>query len=297
MKKIKKIREITQTIKKIKEELALPLQLLIASEKEVEKEKFVEMLSKNGQRKFFRSLDLEKVEENLKELIKIVKQSDFTILVIDATKFFDEDTVSFAICLKELDAPYLILIDHVKEESEMVPYLERLESLLGIPSSKVILFTEPEDLNKLILLIVDGLERKRLALGKHLPVFRDEVAERIIRKTAWQNGLIGGITILPGADMPFLTANQLKMVLRLASLYGVGIDRTIAKELLAVVGGGFTFRALARQLLNFIPGPGWIIKGGVAFSGTYGMGKAAQLYFKGGKSIGRGFVEEVLKKR
>jgi hypothetical protein len=49
-----------------------------------------------------------------------------------------------------------------------------------------------------------------------------------------------------------------------------------------VVGCGFTFRLLAQQLLDFIPGFGWAVKAGVAYSGTLAMGYAAVEYFEEG---------------
>jgi len=79
-----------------------------------------------------------------------------------------------------------------------------------------------------------------------------------------------------------ITLNQIRMVLRLAAAYGEEIDRERAVELLAVVGAGLGFRALARQALTLVPGPGWAVKGGVAYAATLTLGQAAIAYFEGG---------------
>ena len=71
---------------------------------------------------------------------------------------------------------------------------------------------------------------------------------------AAQNGVIGVVVIIPGADMPAMTANQIRMVLKIAHAYGeeLGLDRAL--EILGVVGTGLVLRTLARQALDFVPG-------------------------------------------
>ncbi len=80
--------------------------------------------------------------------------------------------------------------------------------------------------------------------------------------------------------MPVLTLNQIRLVLRIALAYGQDVDRQRAGELLGVVGAGFGFRAVARELLDLIPVAGWAVKGGVAYAGTKAVGEAAVRYFE-----------------
>jgi uncharacterized protein (DUF697 family) len=134
--------------------------------------------------------------------------------------------------------------------------------------------------------LADRLTTKRLALAAGLDFMRPCVANEFVKSTAWQNALIGGVAIIPGADMPLMTGNQAKMVLQIAAAYGQKLDTERAKELLVVVGGGFAFRAIARQLLDFVPGFGWALKAGVGYTGTIAMGKAAIAYFEEGADIG-----------
>ena len=62
--------------------------------------------------------------------------------------------------------------------------------------------------------------------------------------------------VVSGADMPAITIAQLRLVLRIAAAHGVEVDQERVPEVLAVVGGGFGFRALARRLLARLPLPG-----------------------------------------
>lgn len=130
--------------------------------------------------------------------------------------------------------------------------------------------------------LVERLSGKRLALAHNFPFMRKAVAEEAVKATALQNALIGTVVIIPGADMPLMTLNQAKMLLQIAAAYGQRLGTERVKELAAVVGGGFAMRAVARQLLVFVPGFGWAVKGAIAYGGTIAMGKAAVSYFEEG---------------
>lgn len=134
--------------------------------------------------------------------------------------------------------------------------------------------------------LADRVGGKRLALAHNFVFVRRAVAEGSIKSTAFQNGVIGFLGIIPGADMPLMTANQAKMILQIAAAYGQPLGAERIKELAVVVGGGFTFRAIAEQLLDFIPGFGWAVKAGIAYSGTVAMGYAALEYFEEGGDVG-----------
>jgi uncharacterized protein (DUF697 family) len=68
------------------------------------------------------------------------------------------------------------------------------------------------------------------------------------------------------------------MVLRIAHAYGLELDRERAAEILGVIGAGFAFRTVARELLDLVPVAGWAVKGTVAYSGTRAIGEAAVRY-------------------
>lgn len=133
--------------------------------------------------------------------------------------------------------------------------------------------------------MMDRLEGKRSALGHNFEFMRRAVAKEIVKSTAWQNAAIGVVVFVPGADMPLLTMNQGKMLLQIAAAYGQPLDSERIKELAAVVGGGFLFRVFARELVGLVPGLGWAVKGGIAYSGTMAMGMAAITYFERGVDL------------
>jgi len=135
--------------------------------------------------------------------------------------------------------------------------------------------------------LADNVGSKRLALAHNFAFMRRAVAEDAVKTTALQNGLIGAVTPIPGADMPIMTANQVKMLLQVAAAYGepLGVERV--KELAGVVAGGYLLRAVARQALVVVPVLGWAIKGGIGYTGTVAMGRAAIRYFEEGADLGQ----------
>ena len=117
------------------------------------------------------------------------------------------------------------------------------------------------------------------SLAARLPVLREHVCRGLIERFSRQNGAVAAAVFVPGADFAVLTLNQIRLVLRLAAAHGVEVDQSRVPEVLATVGAGFGFRALARQALGAVPVAGWAIKGGIAYAGTRSLGEAAHRYF------------------
>ena len=157
-------------------------------------------------------------------------------------------------------------------EAETMPYvladdLVRIEPGHGFP------------VDKIAAAVARRLGDDALGLAARLPVLRGALADHMIRTTSRRNGLIGAAVFVPGVDMPILTYNQVRLVLRLALAHGEQLDRNRALELAGVVGAGFGFRAIARTLLDFVPLAGWAVKGAIAYTGTRAIGEGAVRYF------------------
>jgi uncharacterized protein (DUF697 family) len=140
----------------------------------------------------------------------------------------------------------------------------------------------PLPIDRVAELIAERADEGAYMWAARLPALRQAVVEQTINKFARQNGILGAAIFIPGADLPALTLNQIRMVFRIAAAYGEEIDRDRALEILAVIGAGLGFRAVAREALGFIPGVGWAIKGGIAYAGTRALGTAAAAYFEAG---------------
>jgi uncharacterized protein (DUF697 family) len=119
-----------------------------------------------------------------------------------------------------------------------------------------------------------------LPLAARLPVLRKPVCETLIARFSKRNALISAAVFIPGVDLPILTLNEIRLVTRIALAHGAELDGSRVPELLGVVGAGFGFRAIARELLDAIPVAGWAVKAGIAYGGTRAIGEAAVRYFE-----------------
>jgi uncharacterized protein (DUF697 family) len=150
---------------------------------------------------------------------------------------------------------------------------------------------------QLLPAMLDAVPELALALGRTFASARPVVAEREINRVARVNAEVALVSAIPQAslilgpvsavaDTLMLTKNQVVMVLRLAALHGMEIDRSRAAEMLPVIGAGLGWRTLARELVGFLPaGLGVIPKAVIAYAGTVAAGKAAIWYYETGRAL------------
>lgn len=210
----------------------------------------------------------------------------------------DDQTVPFA------DIYLAVITTNTGMITRELPVLERMDrsklmvALVGIPehlaatrlrevlhtldlsADQVIPVTSLKDLaGPFALALFDRFADMVIPLSRQFPIFRSEAAWQEVQATSKQNAVIGALP-LPGADLPIMTANQVKMLMRIAAMFDLPLNVERAKELLAVVGGGLAMRTLSRQVVKVVPWAGWAIAGGMGYAGTLAMGKAAIEYFK-----------------
>jgi hypothetical protein len=153
--------------------------------------------------------------------------------------------------------------------------------------------------------IVHAYHGHEVALAAAIPAFRPIVAAKLTMDCAMNSlkvaaasaiadhipvlGLITG-GIASAGDTIAITALQMHMLLRIAAAYGKKPEFARILELLPVVGGGYGWRALAREASGFIPLAGIPIKAGIAYAGTLVVGQAASHYYETGLHMSRGAV-------
>jgi uncharacterized protein (DUF697 family) len=163
----------------------------------------------------------------------------------------------------DVSIPYVLATDVVRlEAGEGFP----LETIAGVIAARL------------------GEDGAPLAAG--VPLLRRAVCERLIAAFAKRNGLIGAAVFLPGVDLPVLTLNELRLLLRLEQAYGLEPGpRGRLPEIAATVGAGLGLRAVARELLDLVPVAGWAVKGAVAYAGTRALGEAAVRRLEAGAGV------------
>jgi uncharacterized protein (DUF697 family) len=175
---------------------------------------------------------------------------------------------------RQAGAPIVVVIAGPGDREVPVPPYVLAENVVRVPLGSGF------PLDEIAAAIARALDEKATPLAARLPVLRDAVVDRLIARFSRQNGIIGVAIFVPGADMPVLTLNEIRLLMRIADAYGFELDRERIPEVLGVIGTGFGFRALARSLLGVVPFAGWAVKGGIAYGGTRALGEAARRYFE-----------------
>jgi small GTP-binding protein len=123
-----------------------------------------------------------------------------------------------------------------------------------------------------------------VAIGRALPAYRQMAAHQVIRNAAFFNAIIGAEPI-PALDLPLLLASQVRLVLRIAAIYGETISPERARELIATMAGGILLRYLSSEAVKLLPGPGWLLAAAFDSASTFAIGEVAIRYFEGGRQL------------
>jgi uncharacterized protein (DUF697 family) len=154
----------------------------------------------------------------------------------------------------------------------------------GVPATDVVRLRSGEGfpVDEIAAALARRLGEDGTALAARLPVLRRAVCAALVDSFARRNAVLGAAVFVPGADLPVLTLNQVRLVLRIGAAHGQKVDRERLPEMVATFGAGYCLRALARELLAVVPVGGWLVKGAVAYTGTRAVGEAAIWRFSAG---------------
>ena len=151
--------------------------------------------------------------------------------------------------------------------------------------------------------IVDVCKGVEIAVGRNLPVLRETVAAKLTRdaaanalKVALASAVVDHVPVIgivlgalaSAGDTVAITGIQMMLLLHIEAAYGKDPDVQRLWQLLPVVGGGFGWRMLARELSGFIPVAGIGIKGAIAYAGTIVVGEGVTFYYEHGRHMSKG---------
>jgi uncharacterized protein (DUF697 family) len=161
----------------------------------------------------------------------------------------------------------------------------------------------PEDGALVARRIVSDLPGLAVALARRFPMFRGPAIEHLIKEASRVNGQIAMLSAIPGvipvasvflppaavADIVMLTKNQIMLLLKIAAALGMSYHtRDRLKEIVPVVAGAMGWRSLAREFVGMVPGGvGLLVKGAIAYAGTYVVGKGAEWFWRTGRELSR----------
>ncbi len=156
--------------------------------------------------------------------------------------------------------------------------------------------------------LIEACKGVEIAIGRRLPMLRTTVCAKLTKDAAFNALKVSGASALidnvpvvgmflgafvSAGDMMAITGIQMMLMLQIGATFGKDPDAARIWELLPVVGGGFGWRALARELSGFIPVGGVIIKSAIAYAGTYVVGEGAMFFEQHGRHMSKADAAKV----
>ena len=227
--------------------------------------------------------------------LEAVHGASVVVLVLDAMAGVRQADLGLLQQLKGTGKPVVTVLNKMdlvaKDDHDRV--LNDARDKLGEPGMIPISAKEGTNLARgLLPQLVEVQPALAVALGRALPGYRRQAANSVVRQAAVWNAVIGAEPV-PGLDIPFLLAVQAQMVLRVGAIYGEPLSVQRARTMAATIVGGVALRYLAQQGAKLIPGPGWIVAGAIAGTGTWAIGQVTIRYFEHGKRLSPGEMQEM----
>lgn len=215
-----------------------------------------------------------------------VQSADLILLLLDAAAGVRQADLDLYRQLRATGAPVLVALNKIDlVRRDLGAVLRDLEfKLSGIRVVPISARTGEGVADKVIPAIIESYPGLAVTIGRALPAYRQQAARNLIRGAAFWSA-VWGLVPIPGVDIPALLIAQVRLVLRLAALYGYSLNGRFAGELITTIAGGLVTRYLGQELAKLVPGLGSLVAAGVAASSTWNLGTIAASYFESGRKL------------
>ena len=224
-----------------------------------------------------------------------IQQASLVVFMVDGEQGLRLEDRNLLMSIKEMEKPTIVVvnkIDMLQNTSAGDELANNVAMRLGmagvIPISAL---TGTNVAEELVPAMIAASPEAALVIGRELPAYRRQAGQRIIRNATLVS-LAAGLEPIPFIDIPILLGTQVRLVLRLAALYGEPIDSAEAmkhaRELVVTMISGLSLRFLAEQAAKWVPFGGDVVAGAIAGAATWSIGEVALEYYEGGKHLDAG---------
>lgn len=215
------------------------------------------------------------------------RQTDVVLFFLNAagTVFSEAEKKSLE-ALEKINNNILIVLNKIDAADEIDRLVRRVQMETGdryevIPVSS----RTGENIDRLRYSILDILKKKSkdIVFARTIKE-KSSIANKWIIGAATSAGAIGAAPI-PGADIIPLTAIQIGLLTRLATLYERPLSKETAKEIVIASIVGNMGKSLFAQIVKVFPGAGSIAGAGVAGSVTLALGYSVKYAYERGIDV------------
>lgn len=302
---LKDLSKVWQSVKEmdlqpIRDEALQEVNIALVGRPGVAKEMLLEQMRRDLNRKGMETLSPALVidYEGDDSALKPALSSDLMILVVEE-KQADQELEQHLV-RRWADSGRRILIVLVQQEGENEGVEKTPGGWAEWGKSRVLRgsLTDREFyLRKFVPAVLDILPGKQLALGRQFPLFRVAICRQLISESCFSNAAYAFSTglaeVVPTLDIPLnvadmfvLSKNQAFLVYRLGLTLGLSTRwQDYVTEFGGILGSGFFWRQVARQLVGLIPAWGIVPKVAVSYAGTYVVGNVVLQWYLTGKQL------------
>lgn len=229
-----------------------------------------------------------------------IDQATVVVLLIDGVKGLQSEDKELYAAIAKANKPVIVAVNKV-DLFKSIPEEDRAANEVAVELGVVGVIpisgrTGENVAEELIPAIIEANPDAALLIGRELPAYRRAAAQRIIRNATLVS-LAAGLEPIPLVDIPILLGTQMRLVLRIAALYGEPMDTADAmkhaRELITTVASGAGMRFLAEQAAKAVPFGGDFVAGAIAGAATWAIGEVALEYYEGGKQIQPGRLRQL----
>jgi len=220
--------------------------------------------------------------ENTEETIRYYKEADVVLFFLNAagTVFSDGEKESFK-KISKINSNIIIVLNKI-DAAEDIPALVKYVQDNTDYSYKVVSISSKtgENIDNLRNAILDFLKKvnKDILFAHHSKEKTSTANKWII--TAASSASAVGASPIPGSDFLPLTAIQVGLMVKLATLYDKPLSKEKAKELIIATITGNLGKTVFRQLIKLFPGAGSIAGAGIASGMTLALGYAMKYAYE-----------------
>lgn len=234
----------------------------------------------------------------------VEKEADIILFFVNAASNRSPEEASAFKAIRELHKPTIVILNKIDTiEADAVPavvndLVQRLDYDLIVPISATKGINIELLSNKIAeILSAQGKEILFLKVAK----YKEERVKIWIRGAAISAFGIGALP-LPGSDIVPLTALQAGLCMRIAYIYNLKVSKSDIMKLLGSsvtgVAGKALYRNAAKLIADLLLGPAGMIAssaaaGAIAAAMTWGLGIAANVYYRSGMKVELGELSTI----
>ena len=217
---------------------------------------------------------------DLMDPLTLAEGADLLVYVLDGVAGVQAADYRWVGRLRRLGLPLLVVLNKADLiEAELMAQCTLAEESAWLVRCCPFPPQDSESATQLLNRMIKLCPHLTVALGREIPSFRPQAAERLIRQTALINGVVA-LEPVPLLDIPIQLMTLSGLMLRIAAIYDRPPTDVRRREVIAALSGGLAGRYAAQQLVKVVPMVGWAVSGVIGWTSTWGMGRAAIAYFE-----------------